>query len=130
DWSSDVCSSDLRSYPKLESPKLMTPSRTRRSSNGSIIPSSRAFCLIQRSGLMLMPECNSGPRDDFETLDFKVISWRCQGGPDGSCAREGSLQGQRFRHAARRAGPRSEEHTSELQSRENLVCRLLLEKKK
>src|SRR5690606_41909851 len=28
------------------------------------------------------------------------------------------------------AGVRSEEHTSELQSRENLVCRLLLEKKK
>src|SRR5436309_6367202 len=34
--------------------------------------------------------------------------------------------------AARRCPgrPRSEEHTSELQSRENLVCRLLLEKKK
>src|SRR5690606_41778771 len=30
----------------------------------------------------------------------------------------------------RRRQPRSEEHTSELQSRENLVCRLLLEKKK
>src|SRR5690606_40754033 len=30
----------------------------------------------------------------------------------------------------RRPPPRSEEHTSELQSRENLVCRLLLEKKK
>src|SRR5215475_15800104 len=29
-----------------------------------------------------------------------------------------------------RQGARSEEHTSELQSRENLVCRLLLEKKK
>src|SRR5436309_9841718 len=28
------------------------------------------------------------------------------------------------------SGRRSEEHTSELQSRENLVCRLLLEKKK
>src|SRR5690606_41590513 len=28
------------------------------------------------------------------------------------------------------ASKRSEEHTSELQSRENLVCRLLLEKKK
>src|SRR5690606_41541511 len=28
------------------------------------------------------------------------------------------------------SGPRSEEHTSELQSRENLGCRLLLEKKK
>src|SRR5260370_19635026 len=30
----------------------------------------------------------------------------------------------------RRRGPRSEEHTSELQSHLNLVCRLLLEKKK
>src|SRR3712207_7147091 len=29
-----------------------------------------------------------------------------------------------------RVGPRSEEHTSELQSRQYLVCRLLLEKKK
>src|SRR5690606_42036131 len=32
-----------------------------------------------------------------------------------------------YREASTR--PRSEEHTSELQSRENLVCRLLLEKK-
>src|SRR5207302_6125118 len=31
-------------------------------------------------------------------------------------------------HSGRMAEPRSEEHTSELQSRENLVCRLLLEK--
>src|SRR5690349_23214373 len=30
----------------------------------------------------------------------------------------------------RRGGARSEEHTSELQSRRDLVCRLLLEKKK
>src|SRR2546430_4583732 len=29
-----------------------------------------------------------------------------------------------------RGNPRSEEHTSELQSQSNLVCRLLLEKKK
>src|SRR5690606_41678114 len=34
------------------------------------------------------------------------------------------------RPAVRRGRPKSEEHTSELQSRENLVCRLLLEKKK
>src|SRR6266700_8176710 len=33
-------------------------------------------------------------------------------------------------NAIRRLVLRSEEHTSELQSRENLVCRLLLEKKK
>src|SRR5256886_4345210 len=32
--------------------------------------------------------------------------------------------------AATAAGSRSEEHTSELQSQSNLVCRLLLEKKK
>src|SRR2546430_9530851 len=32
--------------------------------------------------------------------------------------------------AARHARERSEEHTSELQSQSNLVCRLLLEKKK
>src|SRR5256886_12299709 len=35
-----------------------------------------------------------------------------------------------FRYgAAERSTPRSEEHTSELQSQSNLVCRLLLEKK-
>src|SRR3712207_8858719 len=33
------------------------------------------------------------------------------------------------RRNGRTAGPRSEEHTSELQSRQYLVCRLLLEKK-
>src|SRR2546427_5942312 len=60
-------------------------------------------------------------------------------------ARDGGvLRGQRRRAAPRRAGRRvalgaavrgrtrgrSEEHTSELQSQSNLVCRLLLEKKK
>src|SRR5688572_31392027 len=34
------------------------------------------------------------------------------------------------RSAGERSGTRSEEHTSELQSQSNLVCRLLLEKKK
>src|SRR5260221_1917734 len=33
------------------------------------------------------------------------------------------------RHYRTRIGPRSEEHTSELQSHSDLVCRLLLEKK-
>src|SRR3989475_6693496 len=38
---------------------------------------------------------------------------------------------QRTQHGARaRGAARSEEHTSELQSQSNLVCRLLLEKKK
>src|SRR2546430_5221696 len=36
----------------------------------------------------------------------------------------------RAENAGSVVGPRSEEHTSELQSQSNLVCRLLLEKKK
>src|SRR3712207_7478540 len=40
--------------------------------------------------------------------------------------RSSGCAGARRRHAS----PRSEEHTSELQSRQYLVCRLLLEKKK
>src|SRR5688572_31450816 len=36
----------------------------------------------------------------------------------------------RIRRFPRRGADRSEEHTSELQSQSNLVCRLLLEKKK
>src|SRR5260370_10531874 len=36
----------------------------------------------------------------------------------------------KFRHSECRTDIRSEEHTSELQSHLNLVCRLLLEKKK
>src|SRR3989454_8425541 len=59
---------------------------------------------------------------------------------DGRPARRGSLLRLDQDHAVRRAaavdreegsrGGRSEEHTSELQSPCNLVCRLLLEKKK
>src|SRR5690606_41996840 len=41
-----------------------------------------------------------------------------------SCAISSCFEVDRASHQ-----PRSEEHTSELQSRENLVCRLLLEKK-
>src|SRR2546430_16755314 len=44
--------------------------------------------------------------------------------------REHGIGDSRSWRRARRAGARSEEHTSELQSQSNLVCRLLLEKKK
>src|SRR5690606_41661062 len=52
------------------------------------------------------------------------------------CPTTGSTSSRRARRSSRspaatsRRCRRSEEHTSELQSRENLVCRLLLEKKK
>src|SRR5690606_40688070 len=58
-------------------------------------------------------------RDDRPILDRAHDLNRGADHPDTRCAR-----------GAARDGRRSEEHTSELQSRENLVCRLLLEKKK
>src|SRR5690606_39577627 len=51
------------------------------------------------------------------------------GGIHGAGGAVRKLGDSAFRHADGAAGHRSEEHTSELQSRENLVCRLLLEKK-
>src|SRR5438874_10677710 len=50
--------------------------------------------------------------------------WRARGRAPPARARRAS------RADARTRAPRSEEHTSELQSRRDLVCRLLLEKKK
>src|SRR3712207_8893740 len=41
----------------------------------------------------------------------------------------GAAKADRARRPRRQPGQRSEEHTSELQSRQYLVCRLLLEKK-
>src|SRR5438270_1208159 len=49
------------------------------------------------------------------------------------CAKSGTLAGSfldDLGHHRDETGKRSEEHTSELQSQSNLVCRLLLEKKK
>src|SRR3712207_8177218 len=51
------------------------------------------------------------------------------GAPPGQAAQEHGGEHHRKR-VAHRLPERSEEHTSELQSRQYLVCRLLLEKKK
>src|SRR3712207_7162109 len=48
----------------------------------------------------------------------------------GRQVRREGVRGLRWSARCRRLGGRSEEHTSELQSRQYLVCRLLLEKKK
>src|SRR2546426_9313704 len=62
----------------------------------------------------------------IETTEAKAKELRILAERMISLGKEGSL------HAQRRAAAyiRSEEHTSELQSPCNLVCRLLLEKKK
>src|SRR3712207_7919805 len=70
----------------------------------------------------------------FRSLRPRVPDAAPHGQP---CSRPPAQGGAELRPSARRGGarreraaPRSEEHTSELQSRQYLVCRLLLEKKK
>src|SRR5204863_1437447 len=82
--------------------------------------------------------CADAPRDlpAFPTRRSSDLSGPTAAGSDtrGRCRSAGSAT----RHpaaatpgpGAARARRRSEEHTSELQSRRDLVCRLLLEKKK
>src|SRR5438477_2410134 len=60
----------------------------------------------------------------FRSKDRGITLGACLGGRDDDTV----LFAQRAHGSAARA--RSEEHTSELQSHVNLVCRLLLEKKK
>src|SRR6266496_1062282 len=67
--------------------------------------------------------CSSGGRRRFR-------SWRRQQGWRRSRCSRRSSRAVRTRPCRCRPAARSEEHTSELQSRRDLVCRLLLEKKK
>src|SRR5690606_41491038 len=75
------------------------------------------------------PHAKTNPIDDRELATLCVdacsedVGDRKVGGPE-------ILSRQDIARAAFQALGRSEEHTSELQSRENLVCRLLLEQKK
>src|SRR3712207_7685640 len=68
-------------------------------------------------------------RDRRRTLDHIALAW-----PEMAEADRQRLGRACFRHHGTTLGEclhlRSEEHTSELQSRQYLVCRLLLEKKK
>src|SRR3712207_8698465 len=80
-------------------------------------------------------------RPPRSTLFPYTTLFRSSGGEGGQQAgfreaqhRRGAGAGHAFQRQRRPLGfrqrPRSEEHTSELQSRQYLVCRLLLEKKK
>src|SRR2546430_4704888 len=89
DWSSDVCSSDLR---KLRHPHLGCDRTSRHD--------------------------RDQPLSEFRGMDKNRVLDLDE--PPGTQLLA------RFQHFAKR----SEEHTSELQSQSNLVCRLLLEKKK
>src|SRR3712207_9038173 len=68
-----------------------------------------------------------------DALPISANFTRCAASSIGSLRRDWRWCGSRssrWRRWPRGSRPRSEEHTSELQSRQYLVCRLLLEKKK
>src|SRR5690606_41456876 len=62
-----------------------------------------------------------------ESFNVHATSWSC--GTVHCAAKLSLTYCSRCRPVCSQGCVRSEEHTSELQSRENLVCRLLLEKK-
>src|SRR5690606_39622187 len=105
DWSSDVCSSDLSQLQQVPlhgiRPELVTLAQSALSSRGTAANDS-----TRRAHDPRKPDPHRAGR------------------PSGALERRVPQV-----HAGT-ALNRSEEHTSELQSRENLVCRLLLEKKK
>src|SRR2546429_5812727 len=91
DWSSDVCSSDLRSVSLVLAVVLPADPRVANATQKCVVRNSLSCHVL----------------DEVTHFLSGVSCFDKQKGPD-----------------------RSEEHTSELQSRLHLVCRLLLEKKK
>src|SRR5690606_40575872 len=105
-----------------------------------LLVSSQFFALfsLSPSRAMLFPYTTLF-RSSVRARTVRVRAGRGHGAGSGlpsACApRPGGGRASRGRRRPGRGGERrkpsrSEEHTSELQSRENLVCRLLLEKKK
>src|SRR3712207_9123270 len=80
------------------------------------------YTLSLRNALPICPRA-ARPRPDR----LRPARHRALGPPSLPHARPAGVDGRRRRGLRERA--RSEEHTSELQSRQYLVCRLLLEKK-
>src|SRR5690606_40534063 len=102
------------SFHRHAHPRSVRPFPTRRSSD---LHRMRVASRRMRSALTIFRA--SFPKKDFKEIDRDVRKVTRALGE----ARDLDVQLEVVQE-------RSEEHTSELQSRENLVCRLLLEKKK
>src|SRR2546430_6429287 len=68
--------------------------------------------------------------EDLTRTDAHLENGRAAGNRGGNCHESHDLLLAPPGQARKETADRSEEHTSELQSQSNLVCRLLLEKKK
>src|SRR5690606_41773742 len=95
------------------------------------LPPSTSLCpytTLFRSFLLIFASCeetsttnsSATPASDREFADLQVLTYEVPGWDNLD---------DKQKELAYYLYERSEEHTSELQSRENLVCRLLLEKK-
>src|SRR5699024_11329646 len=90
-----------------------------------------SFPTRRSSDLSLSPNCIQKNVPDFKTSDLKIAWYKAN--KIGICTIKGSILAKGLIPASEYnfcCSLRSEEHTSELQSRFDIVCRLLLEKKK
>src|SRR3712207_6860062 len=84
------------------------------------------YTTLFRSPVRLIKNAQHGAADQFADGVSELLRAEGVHGQDGA----GNIDHEVHGRVVLKDGPRSEEHTSELQSRQYLVCRLLLEKKK
>src|SRR5688572_31581512 len=89
-----------------------------------IYPNSAFTCVVVNFFFLMLRRPPRSTLFPYTTL-FRSLS-----DEDMEALRTGKAEGERTDTIMVLYVPRSEEHTSELQSQSNLVCRLLLEKKK
>src|SRR5439155_11879039 len=87
--------------------------------------------VYEERGICLRHHCGAEPPRDLEPPGLVPTSgWRDRASASYAAADRVKAPARAARGRIRGIHGRSEEHTSELQSRGHLVCRLLLEKKK
>src|SRR5206468_12667551 len=99
-----------------------------------------SFTILPPPSSTLFPLHDALPIYFFLLSEIRCLAFRPDAERDDDCARRAREENVVFANSADSGtdnfqfhlfgGKRSEEHTSELQSRSDLVCRLLLEKKK